>query len=269
MTGPSEASPSAPGHAEARLALGALVLGALEPLERAAVEAHVASCAQCSAELVDLAVLPGLLGRLTPEQAADVGRGRPEPAEPPAELLERILSRGAQEAGTHTAVETDRPGEDDERPRRGLDHTTADRPEHPSRMRRRRRITAVVAAAIGSVAGIGWLIAGPLTPDGNSAGVVVIQGRDQVSNVNAELTMSPTPNGTQLSLALAGVQPGEDCQLVAWTDDGRKEVASSWRASYQGQADVTGSTSLSLSDIAGVTIKTPDGRKLLVLNVPS
>lgn len=68
---------------------------------------------------------------------------------------------------------------------------------------------------------------------------------------------------------MANSPTGEDGQLVAWTADGRKEVASSWRASYEGQADVIGSTSLTLADIAGVTIKTPDGRKLLVLNVPS
>jgi len=269
MTSRSAAPQPAPGHAEARLALGALVLGALEPVERAAVEAHVAGCAECSAELVDLAVLPGLLGRLTPEQAAAVAPGRPDPAEPPAELLERVLARGAQHP---RPADLDGADEDDEReaaPRRPLGRTPAGRPEHPSRVRRRRRISAIVAAAVATAAGIGWLIAGPLTPEGNPPGIVVVQGRDQVSNVNAKLTLSPTPNGTQLSLALAGVQPGEDCQLVAWTADGRKEVASSWRASYEGQADVTGSTSLSLSDIAGVTVKTPDGRKLLVLNMPS
>lgn len=120
-----------------------------------------------------------------------------------------------------------------------------------------------------ALAGIGWLVAGPLTGSGDLRGVVVVQGRDAVSAVRAEVTLSPTPNGTQLAVALTGVRPGENCQLIAWTEDGRKEVASTWRASYQGAADVTGSTSLPLADIAGVTITTTDGRRLLKLNLPS
>ena len=244
MSSRSSAGPQpAAQHPEARLALGALVLGALDPRERAAVEKHVAQCAECAAELVELAVLPGLLGRLTPAQAAAVGQGLPDPAEPPSELLERVLASGLPAP----------------RSRR-----------HPARPR---RIAAWAAGALAAAAGIGWLIAGPLTGAGDgpqdSTGVVVVQGKDQGTAVHATVTLSPTPNGTELALALDGVRPGEDCQLVAWTDDGRAEVASSWRATYRGAADVTGSTSLPLADIAGVTVKTPDGRKLLVLDLPS
>ena len=56
-------------HADLRLALGAYVLGALEPTERAEVAAHLEDCARCRAELAELAPLPGLLRRLTPEEA--------------------------------------------------------------------------------------------------------------------------------------------------------------------------------------------------------
>lgn len=67
--------------------VGAYVLGSLEPAERATVEAHLPTCAACSAELTDLAGLPGLLSRLTldeAEQAAD-------PA--PASVLDGILAQ--------------------------------------------------------------------------------------------------------------------------------------------------------------------------------
>jgi len=213
------------------MALGALVLGALEPAERAAVEAHVATCAPCTSELAELAVLPGLLGRLSPAQAAAVAAGTPDP---PDELLQRILA---------TAW---------------------------ARRVRRRKIAAWTSAAVAAAAGVVWLVAaGPLTTtDHEPAAVVVVEGWDKVSNVHGEVWLHPTPNGTQVVLALEGVQPGQECRLVAGTADGRWEVASTWQATYQGEATVTGSTSLTLADIDRVTIRTPDGRTLLDLPVP-
>ncbi len=56
-------------HADLRLALGAYVLGALEPSEHAEVAAHLEDCAACRSELTDLAPMPGLLGRLTADEA--------------------------------------------------------------------------------------------------------------------------------------------------------------------------------------------------------
>jgi hypothetical protein len=43
---------------------GVYVLGALSPSQRVGFERHMATCAECQAEVNDLAVLPGLLGRL-------------------------------------------------------------------------------------------------------------------------------------------------------------------------------------------------------------
>ena len=40
------------------------VLGALGPAERQAFERHFLACPQCRAEVLDVAALPGLLGRL-------------------------------------------------------------------------------------------------------------------------------------------------------------------------------------------------------------
>jgi anti-sigma-K factor RskA len=72
--------------AEARLALGAYVLGALDPHERSAVELHVDGCSACRNELAELAALPGLLGRLT---EAEVEAGPPS-LDP--RLLDRLLA---------------------------------------------------------------------------------------------------------------------------------------------------------------------------------
>ena len=42
------------------------MLGALAPAERADYERHLAGCAACRESVAELAVLPGLLGRLDP-----------------------------------------------------------------------------------------------------------------------------------------------------------------------------------------------------------
>lgn len=74
---------------DVRTALGAYVLGALDPAERSDVDAHLPLCPSCRDELAELAGLPGLLGRLTEEDVL-AGPVRPEPA-----LLERLLARVA------------------------------------------------------------------------------------------------------------------------------------------------------------------------------
>ncbi|QTE29466.1 anti-sigma factor [Pengzhenrongella sicca] len=247
MTAPEAPDPVATAHLEARLALGALVLGALAPVDRAAVEAHVASCAECTRELAGFAVLPGLLGRLSLDEALALDQ-LPTPLAgsdvPPDELLERILTRAH-------------------------DHRTR-------RAHHRRTIASWSAAAVAVAAGVAWLlVTGPLAgADREPSAVVVatddvvVQARDDASDVWGEVTLSPTANGTRVALDLTGVSPGEDCELVAWTADGRREVASTWRATYDGKATVTGSTSLPLAELAGLTVKTPDGRRLLNLPVP-
>jgi anti-sigma factor RsiW len=50
--------------AQLRLELGAYLLGAIEPGQRAVVEHHLVTCPACRAELSDLAGLPSLLRRV-------------------------------------------------------------------------------------------------------------------------------------------------------------------------------------------------------------
>lgn len=73
------------GCADATVALGAYVVGALEHRERADLEAHLAMCPGCRDELAMLAPLPGLLSRLTVDEAIS--------GPPPVDdaMLERLL----------------------------------------------------------------------------------------------------------------------------------------------------------------------------------
>src|SRR5262249_45648104 len=70
-----------------RLSLGAYVLGALDPIERAAVDAHLSGCTACREEPADLAAMPGLLSRVRVEDLLELER----PPSPSA--TDRLIGR--------------------------------------------------------------------------------------------------------------------------------------------------------------------------------
>jgi len=60
---------------EARVALGVYVLGAIDPAERARVDAHLTTCEECRAELAEFAGLPGLLALVPAGEAIALAEG--------------------------------------------------------------------------------------------------------------------------------------------------------------------------------------------------
>lgn len=80
MTGPCE---------RIRLSLGVHALGALDPEERAEVEAHLAECKACRAEYEELAALPALLAKVSPDDIAHA-------VQPPRAVLDRLLATRAK-----------------------------------------------------------------------------------------------------------------------------------------------------------------------------
>ena len=79
-------------HGDLQRSLGAYVLGALEPAERAEVDAHLTGCASCREELASYAGLPALLSRVPLQET--VGG-----ASPPPTLLPRVLGAVERERG--------------------------------------------------------------------------------------------------------------------------------------------------------------------------
>lgn len=72
-------------HEHLRRDLGSYVVGALDPGDRARLEEHLATCAQCREELASYAGIPGLLSRLSIDEVLD------DSLLPPPALLPRLL----------------------------------------------------------------------------------------------------------------------------------------------------------------------------------
>ena len=60
------------GCTDARTSLGVYVLGAIDPAERALVDAHLLTCRDCRDELAGLAGLPALLARVNPDEISRI-----------------------------------------------------------------------------------------------------------------------------------------------------------------------------------------------------
>lgn len=76
----------------------AYVLGALTSDERLEFERHLTACDTCAVAVAEVAGMPGLLGKVPASTALEfgddpVGGGAVEPAEPPADLLPRLMTR--------------------------------------------------------------------------------------------------------------------------------------------------------------------------------
>lgn len=223
-------------HDSARVALGAYVLGSLDPAERATVDAHLRGCASCRDELASFAALPGLMGRLsaTEVQAEDMG--------PPGSLLPRTLA----------AVEAERAA--------GRDRL------------RRWRGAALGVSALAAAAGLtaALVLPGVLTPPSTAprspvTGRPLVAAQVGATGVPAAgvLALEGRPWGTQVHLTLRDL-PREG-SFTAWAIDaqGSRTPAATWRATGNGRADVTGAAALDPGAVSGLEIMSSDGRRVL------
>jgi hypothetical protein len=240
------------------VALGAYVLGALEREERARLEAHLETCATCRAELDRLAPLPGLLSRLTLDEAKALETAEPGPAP-----LDPAKADSAETAG---------PLERALQPERGYSAAPL---EHAlfavARKRRRSRLMRAVAAAAALVIAAVVLVGGPLLDDdgGDGPAPLTAAASDLQTGVHGTAELTREPWGTRVELSLAGVRPGERCRLVVRSEGGRSEVAAQWRAGYLGTAEVPGAVSIPADRLASLDVVTADDRLLVRMPVTS
>ncbi len=210
---------------EMTMSLGVYLLGATDQAERLRVEAHLAGCAQCQAELAGLAPLPGLL-TLVPEGM------RPAPA------------RMAGEQPGPAAPQTGRAG--GLASRRGAARLRG----YLARPARAAAATAAVAVATGFALGY-WLM-----PAGTAAGPpsTTFTGVNPATHVVATAAMTPTSWGTSIQLQLRGIPLNVECQLVAHSRSGATEVTGVWDAWSTGPVSVPASAGWRIADIASLQV---------------
>jgi hypothetical protein len=218
-------------HRELRLSLGAYLLGALDPEEAKAVEAHVGTCAECRAEIEQLEVLPALLDAV-PAARADALAKEPvalKDEQTPPVLLARVRAR-----------------------RRSL----------------RLRWAGVLAgaAAASLVAGIAL---GPVvttaahpepTPTTTAAATYTLAAAD---GTHVDLALVRKGWGTELDLACHGMPSSGVFSVWVVTSAGEEERAASWSSTgYSGKAILTGATSYQLASIRSIQIRDDTQRTL-------
>ena len=216
--------------AELEQSLGSFVLGSLDPVEQGVVVAHLSSCSRCSRTTFEFASMPAVLNQVDEMDLK---------CAPPQDVLIRTLASARAELAA-----TERPT------------------QVRSRTHRYWLALGVSVAAAAVIFGVSDLRS-------SSPELPAITAHSFVSATNSSTGVSATADflgtatGTQVTLSLNGVPPEEHCQLVVVGTDGRQEVAATWVATYAGEAQVTGTTSLSVHQIVWFNVVTVDGRTLL------
>ncbi|MCM3884277.1 anti-sigma factor [Frankia sp. R82] len=266
-----------------RIALGAYVLGALEPADRAAVANHLAGCADCRAELASLAGLPGLLGRLQladvlepgelePDELADadldiaavIDAARVDPAARPypAAPLDAVAPGGLAAVAPGRSPLVARAGAEAEMTRRILTSLRRSR----RRARRRAVVASVGLLVVVVLATIGITIAvrpAERVELARPAGQMYT-GASTTSPVEAWVWVAANPAGSAFTVRLANVRPGSHCTLVAQAVDGHEETAATWAASYDGDVQVQGTAGIAPASLARLMIIDADGGRVVV-----
>ncbi|SCL17239.1 Putative zinc-finger [Micromonospora rhizosphaerae] len=213
---------------------GAYVLGALAPGERAAYERHLAGCAACREAVAEIAVLPGLLGRLDPAGLEQFLPSASETSRLPA-LLAAAGDRRRRER---------------------------------SRSRRRYALTALAAAVLAVLVGVGVTLARPDAATPAEVPMVAMRPVAGTVPVHAEIGLTRTDWGTQVTMHCGYDQWGGRRQawtfrLVAHGPDGATEQVGSWLAAPGEDVRLTGATRFTGGELVRLELLRGDNTPVL------
>jgi hypothetical protein len=233
---------------DARLSLGVYVLGAIDPAERALVDAHLVTCRDCRDELAGLAGLPALLARVNPDE------------------ISRIRADDTVRAGSYAGADDRPPGE--------LIGTVLDLAE----ARRRRTRWRFLASAAAVVAIAGGLFGGlssigttrtvpiPVSPAGTQWDTV--EATSSVTGVSASVAYSHELWGDAFEVLVDHIPVGTTCQLWVVHPDGTRTQVASWTtAKDEGNVWYSGSLAATAQPISKFQI-TAD-HKVLLTAIPT
>ena len=198
------------------VALGAYLLGSLDPAERSSFERHVPGCAACRREMVRLAPLPGLLGQV---QLSDLELPFEDPV-PDPDLWPL-------------------PPEPEPEPA-----------PRPAPTRRRRWPVLVGAVALVVLVALGVAIVPRLVGDD----AVTWHAADPGSGVVASADLVRKSWGTELWLSTENMPKGARCKLIVHDRTGRTEVGGWWGTDHAPDERIPGSTSFPVEEIERLDI---------------
>lgn len=228
-------SPGEKDHQVLRERLGAYVLDGLDAAERAEVDAHLAACPGCRAELAAIAPLAGPLRAVDPDRVAAPDG---EPA-PPAGFDE-ILRRVREESGGAPA------------------------PVVPLEPRRRARRTgllvaagAVVLALAGGAAGYGL---GVRSAQGPREAVAV---QALVPGVRADAATIAHTWGVEVVLTARGFDAGRTYLVTVTDRDGRAYTAGAFVGTGGGEMVCRLNSPVLAQDATGFVVTTGQGEEVL------
>lgn len=222
--------------------VGAYALGALDDADATRFEEHLADCERCGAELESLMGVEALLA----EFAADAPAGR-STADHAADLL----------AG----------------PGPGLLDRLLDEVRATRRRTRRRRLCLVAAAVALIVAGPVATAAVTSHTDAGPGVSAAVSASSAATGVTAKVSMTDRPWGTDVGMALAGVQGPLECELVAVSTTGDRQTVATWAVPGWGYGvpghpkplTVRGGTGIPRDRISRFEVRTLDGRTLVAV----
>jgi Putative zinc-finger len=207
----------------------AYVLGALDSEDRRAYERHLSTCAECSAAVAEFAGLPGILGKLSPEDAV-------------ALLSEENVPDGVDDHlrdGVHT------PG-------------LVQRLAVVAGRRRRRVRLGMLATALAVVA---LLAAGGVVYTANQApaGAAVAMAPVQQHVITASMTVTPKAWGTRFDWSCSYYDDvwskPASYDLVVTLKSGGQKVVGTWSSTGPHAAGLSASSNIATGDIRSVEIR--------------
>ncbi|MFC6088651.1 anti-sigma factor family protein [Saccharothrix lopnurensis] len=196
------------------VALGAYLLGSLDPAERTVFERHVSGCGTCRREMVRLAPLPGLLGQVRLEDL-ELPFDDPEP--------EPALWPLPPEPGP--APEPDR-----------------------RRWRLLPRWPVLAGAAALVLVLLGGVLLAPRLLDDDPAGPTW-RATSTASGAGADVRLVTRSWGTELWMTLRDLPANARCALVVHDRAGRTEIGGWWGTDHPEDERIPGSTSFRVDEI--------------------
>jgi hypothetical protein len=221
--------------------LGGYLLGGLDETDTEKLDAHLADCAECRAELDRLSPVPEMLQRMP--DARHLGGGAAlavsPAARPSPQNIETLLSRMRAEKFKET---------------------------------RTNRVRWLAAAAVTMIAAAGvtyGIFTNNAQPGGEvaqpPASVQLVNARFQPapgSGLTGEAKLTPKKWGVEVSLDVTGISGNGPFLCLVRNRSGQTEQAAVWGGTPDGEAKLTGASSTMATEVDAVLVTDKDGKVL-------